>query len=292
MLAHVPQPPQRPFGSAHVVEAGAARAVQVGTAAAASAPVAFLDGIQRYRVVGRIGLAPVVRGYVAAAVLGRVEGRLVAQHHLVEEFLVAPLERMPRGAVSQLQATGLAIHACETEDRPHPLLDVHLAAQVVERRREAVEARAARTQIGAAPDTWLVVDGSLAGLDLPAAPNLVLGVVKSHETQFLVGDELLAALTLAVGHRSSVFARSTGDRKTLHTWYLRLWPWDEHDLLHGLIRLERTASPNVVGEADAVSRWIMAERSPLSAPDTRWDRLVYPVHQVEEYLRARAGAAL
>jgi len=38
-----------------------------------------------------------------------------------------------------------------------------------------------------------------------------------------------------------------------------------------------------------VSRWILAERAPLATPDGRWDRLLYPIHEVETFLRARAG---
>jgi hypothetical protein len=75
----------------------------------------------------------------------------------------------------------------------------------------------------------------------------------------------------------------------VYTWYLRLWPWDEHDLLYGLVRIERPPAEEVVAQATAVSRWLLAERAPLAAPDERWDRLVYPVRQVEAYLQARAG---
>ena len=39
---------------------------------------------------------------------------------------------------------------------------------------------------------------------------------------------------------------------------------------------------------DAVSRWLLAETTPLSLPDARWDRLIYPVLDCESFLRARA----
>ena len=38
--------------------------------------------------------------------------------------------------------------------------------------------------------------------------------------------------------------------------------------------------------ADLVSRWVMAEATPLALPDPRWDTLVYGVRDCEEYLRA------
>jgi hypothetical protein len=40
--------------------------------------------------------------------------------------------------------------------------------------------------------------------------------------------------------------------------------------------------------ADTISRWLLAEGTPLSLPDTRWDRLIYPVHDCEAFLRSRA----
>jgi hypothetical protein len=39
-----------------------------------------------------------------------------------------------------------------------------------------------------------------------------------------------------------------------------------------------------------LSGWLMSERTPLSCPDERWDRLLYPIHAVEERLRAQAGS--
>jgi hypothetical protein len=116
-----------------------------------------------------------------------------------------------------------------------------------------------------------------------------LGLVKSHETQFLEGANLEIALTLAPGYRTSVFARGNRKRAKVYRWNLRLSPWEERDLLHGLVRLERAPKSEAVDEATRVSQWILAERAPLSAPDGRWDRLIYPVRQVETYLRAQAG---
>ena len=38
--------------------------------------------------------------------------------------------------------------------------------------------------------------------------------------------------------------------------------------------------------ADEVSRWILAEVSPVALPDGRWDKMVYGVRDCEEFLRA------
>jgi hypothetical protein len=46
----------------------------------------------------------------------------------------------------------------------------------------------------------------------------------------------------------------------------------------------------VPATADTLSRRLLAERAPLSTPDPRWDRLLYGIHSVEQYLHARQGA--
>ena len=200
----------------------------------------FLDGIQRYAVEGRIGLAPVVRGYVAAAVLVRQEGTLHVVDEGFEEFVVAPLRRLTSRQQDELESAGLPIHDCSESERSHPILDVQLAARVVEECREALEQQVALRYLARSPADWLVVDGSLAGLGESLGEQArVVGVIKSHETQFLDGHDLDVALTLPAGHRTSVFSRSVGRRTTVYTWYLRLWPWEEHELLHGLVRVER-----------------------------------------------------
>jgi hypothetical protein len=167
---------------------------------------------------------------------------------------------------------------------------VQLAAAVVERRRETLEHRLSVERLETAPGEWLVVDGSITDLVGPTVdrPGLV-GLAKSHDTQFLDGTDLEVALTLPVGHRTTVFARRGSGQKTVYTWYLRMWPWEEHDLLYGLVRIERPPTDQTVAEASTVSRWMLAERAPLAAPDERWDRLIYPIRQVETYLQSRVG---
>ena len=174
-------------------------------------------------------------------------------------------------------------------DAPHPVLDIQLAAQVVERRREAIESRVVDRYVGQARGGWLVVDGSIGAYKTHADRARLLGIIKTHDTQFLTGPDLQTAITLPQGCRTSVFARTAGEERAAVSWYLRLWPWEDHDVLHGLLRLERPPSDDAVTEATEVSRWILSERAPLAGRDGRWDRLIYPIHQVEEYLRARAG---
>jgi hypothetical protein len=69
---------------------------------------------------------------------------------------------------------------------------------------------------------------------------------------------------------------------------VRLWPWEGHDLLYGLVRVEARAHQDSVSQASAIAAWTLKERAPISTPDARFDRLLYPIHDVETYLRSRA----
>jgi hypothetical protein len=289
VLTHVPHPLSRPFGSAELIEHETVQAIGVGDPRDPPAGASFLDGIQRYAVVGRFGLVPVVRGAVAAAVLVRHEQDLAVEYLRSEEFIVVSTHRLSGHRLAELEATGLPVFDSGEGEREHPIVDVHLAARVVEGRREAAELAAARGYLGSRPQGWLVVDGSVAPYLDEAKAARVLGLIKSHETQFLEGRDLETALTLPAGYRTSVFARSVGERRTVHSWYLRLWPREEHDLLFGLVRLELAPSEDSARQATEISGWMLAERAPLSAPDSRWDRLIYPVSRVEAYLRAQMG---
>lgn len=256
-----------------------------------AAGVAFLDGIQRYAIEAHFGVAPVIRGYVAAAVMERQGDTLRVVTSDQEEMLVVPEGRLTSEQLDAVRGIGLDLRMCEVEERAHPMLDAQRAAELVDHRRAALERRVAAAYRRRDSDAWLVVDGSVAGYPPDeGGDGRLIGLIKSHETQYLEGRNLEVALTLPQGHRSTVFARPAGRRREVHTWYLRLWPWEEHDLLHGLVRVERPASPHTIREATEVSRWLLAERSPLAAPDPRWDRVLYPILQVETYLRAQVGS--
>jgi hypothetical protein len=283
-------PLQTPFGTAEPVEGDEVSTVPVGEPAADSRDAAFADGTQRYIVEGRIGLTPVLRAHVGAAVLTRRDRDLLPVVYEAEEFVVAPLDRLADTTVTKLHETGLQVRDCGVPDRAHPILDVQLAVQQVERRRRRAEIRAVTEFRRREPDMWLVVDGSLRGYADAIRESRVLGAIKSHETQFLAGMDLETALTLPEAHRTTVFRRVGAREDTIHSWYLRLWDWAEQDILFGLLRIERERGPDVLDEIDEVCRWLLAERSPVSTPDARWDRLLYPIHEVENFLKAKAGS--
>jgi len=138
-------------------------------------------------------------------------------------------------------------------------------------------------------DAWLIVDGPLTESPQWAQDPRMLGVSKSHATLPFGGEELDHYLRLAAGHRSPVFEPAGHTVTPVHSWALRLWPWEGRDVLHGLVRVETAPTLDTLAQADQLSRWLLAERAPVSTPDPRWDRLLYGIHAVEQYLRASAG---
>jgi hypothetical protein len=117
----------------------------------------------------------------------------------------------------------------------------------------------------------------------------MVAVCKSHSVLPFEGTDLEQYLRLPAGYRSSVYAPITRTLAPVRAWGLRLWPWEGKDLLYGLVRVEVALANEAPERADEISRWILAERAPVSAPDRRWDRLLYGVHSVEQYLKARGA---
>ena len=134
------------------------------------------------------------------------------------------------------------------------------------------------------------MDGSLAESPEWSADPRMVGVAKSHATLPFDGADLELYLRVPCGSRTSIFAPQTRSVAPVHAWALRLWPWESKDLFHGLVRIEVAPANGTPAIADLLSRRLLAERAPISTPDKRWDRLLYGVHSVEQYLRARAGS--
>jgi hypothetical protein len=174
--------------------------------------------------------------------------------------------------------------ALETSEPAHPLRDVDLARAQVDRARGELERRVGDAYRRRC-EGWLVVDGSLAESPSWAADPRMVGVAKSHATLPFEGNELVTYLELPVGSRSSVFQPGSRQRAPVYAWALRLWDWTGKDLLYGLVRLEAAARTETLALVDQLSRWVLAERAPISA-DARWDRLLYGVHSVEQFLKA------
>jgi len=257
----------------------------------APAAVGFLDGIEQWRVVGYAGVIPIVRAYVAAAI--RLRGadrrpRTIAE--AADEFAITRLDRLPAAVRAALEGTGVRVVEISADDAGQPTRALPAARIEVQKARAALERRLAERRLTAlGSDEWLVVDGVLSDSPALSAHPRALGVVKSHGAEYFAGPELERALTLPAVHRTSVFRpKRRGARREISSWYLRLWPWEGNALLYGLLRVEARAHPDTVALASRISAWLVDERAPLATPDRRWDRLLYPIHDVETYLRARA----
>ncbi len=279
-----------PFGTATSVEGPVVQSVTVPEPFVSVADVGFADGIQRMTIEGWVGVVPVVRAFTSAAVLWRVERELTPVAYEAEEFLVTSVESLPRSVADRLRDLGMPVFDSGQPERAHPMMDLRRAADIVERRRRSLERKVVRRFRMDHALEWIVVDGGLRGYGTMSGGNRFLGVIKSHETQFLAGVDLEVALTLAAGERTTVFEPGGVEGEPMHSWYVRLWDWAGHDILHGLLRLERIPGPEVLEQVNDISRWMLAERAPIAAQDRRWDRLLYPIHAVETYLRARAGS--
>ena len=269
---------------ARLIEGPALAAHPVGPPEPWREPVAFLDGVQRSMLVAYTGAAPIVVAEIAAGVRERRGARLAT---VAEERRVLALGRPSALAAAGNALDGLATVALPEDEAPHPVRDLFHAARAVDRARGALEiAIAARFR--ARSDGWLVVDGALSESPAWAVDPRIVGIAKSHATLPFDGEALERYLRLPPGHRSSVFAPVTRSVAPVHAWALRLWPWEGRDLFYGLVRVEVAPLNGTTEAADRLSRHLLAERSPISAPDRRWDRLLYGIHSVERYLRAGA----
>jgi hypothetical protein len=248
-------------------------------------PVAFLDGVQRLQLLAYAGSAPLLLGEVAAAVRERRGGRL---RTVVESRRWLAIGRPAALAAAADALSGLAEVPLPDEEPAHPVRDLTQAGRVLDRARGTLE-----LEVGAAyrrrSDAWLVIDGSLSESPDWAADPRALGVSKSHATLPFDGADLERYLRLPAGQRTSVFAPASRSVAPVLAWAVRLWPWEDRDLFHGLVRVEVAPANGGTESADMLSRRLLAERAPLSTPDPRWDRLLYGIHSVEQYLRARAG---
>ena len=271
---------------ARLVEDSALRCRPVGTAEAWPDPLAFLDGVQRMHLVAYAGAAPIYVAEIAAAVRERRGARLKT---MVEDRRRVVIAR-PRALTAAGDALeGLATLALPEDEPPHPVRDLTQASRALDRARGQLELDLGRRfRLGS--DGWLLVDGSLAESPQWATDPRTIGVSKSHATLPFEGDDLDLYLRVPPGHRTSIFAPQTRSVAPVHAWALRLWDWEGKDLFHGLVRVEVSPDNGVPATADLISRRLLAERAPLSTPDPRWDRLLYGIHSVEQYLRARAGA--
>ena len=253
--------------------------------------VSFLDGIQQWKVIGYDGVQPIALAYVAAAVRRRgSDRRLSTAAWAARQLVIAPGQALVTERRSIIEAAGLEVVPIEMEAATQPAQALEALRREVHRARAGLERTLGEQAAGGLGDgEWLVVDGQLAVSAALAKHARAVGVIKSHGAQFLKGRHLERALTVPAEHRTSVFRVRGGHGRTeVDSWYLRLWPWEGRDLHYGLLRVEVARDPDPGVRTPDISGWLLAERAPLAAPDARFDRLLYPIHDVEAYLRSRA----
>jgi hypothetical protein len=261
---------------------------------------AFLDGIQRSRVVAWEGGVPIVHGTVAAVIRERRGRRLATwRSPAIDSVLCIPRAFVPPELWELATAppfdaadTSLAGSTGDGTVR-HPAALQEGALKHVTKRREELELQLAREwfESESAP---LYVDGGIGRMPAVAHERSVAGVIKSHRTLYVDGDDLPLVFALRPGERTSVQRVDPFERRAVLSWYLRLHAGD--DPMFGLVRVESPmptapmSSEAYTQHADELSRWVLAERAPVARPDGRWSTLVYGVRDCEEFLRATIGA--
>jgi hypothetical protein len=285
--------------SAQLVEGGSLRAIKVSNLSRdmVSGFSAFLDGTQSVRVVAHHFGLPIVLGTASAAIRVRVNRRFTTWGHQaprLQRKIYVPLRYIPE--LKDVASTGSSygdwqIVDTSTADKngeypnEHPSALVERATRAVDQDRELLEDQLAEAWC-ARGEAQLFVDGGINRSAKVSTSSCAIGVIKSHRTLYVEGDALRIVMGLKRGERSSIFRVSPRSRNSVLSWYLRIRDAEGHDPLWGLVRLESAECEKPSERADEVSRWVIAETSPLALPDGRWDKMSYGIRDCEEFLRA------
>ena len=253
--------------------------------------VAFLDGVQQSRVVAFIDGAPIVHGTAGAVIRERRDRRMRTWYSRVEHRLYAPRDHLAAEVWQSLAPLAPIDSTAHEGDEPapsrHPLSTLARAVHLVEGHREELEQRLAERWCDG-ESRPLFVDGGISGSERVARNNGVVGVVKSHRTLYAVDDAVEIVLRLGQSERTTAFLIEPKRRAAVASWYLRLRDPIGREPTFGLVRIEIARDPggDIAARADEVSRWVLAEGSPLALPDSRWDRMAYGIRDSEEFLKA------
>ena len=253
---------------------------------------AFLDGIQTSHAYYAEGNStPIVHGTVAAVIRQRVNRTLHTWRSvpLISHAFHAPVALLTPRLVARFHAANIPIEdTLEPGDAPderHPMELLALARNAVQRRREALEIALAESWTDSEKEP-LFIDGGISAAGRASQSEFSVGVVKSHRTLYAAGDSLKVITGLDEGARTTAFEIRPKYRSPVASWYLRLRDARGRDPFFGLVRVEVARASFTSERADEVSRWILAERSPVSLPDKRWSTMAYGIRDCEEYLRA------
>lgn len=260
---------------------------------------AFLDGTQQMRFVGHYLGVPIVFGSVAAGVRVRMNRRLTTWGHQpprVQRRIYLPLRYLPplselRDASPEMAAAQWEIVDTAKADKngeypsKHPTVLQERARRAVDEDRDRLEDSLAEAWCVRA-EAPLYIDGGISRSEVVASSAWAVGVIKSHRNLYFDGDALGKVLGLRKGERTSVFRVPSGSRNAVMSWYLRIRDERGHEPMWGLVRIEIAECDRPTDKADEISRWVMAETTPLALPDGRWDKMAHGVRDCEEFLRA------
>jgi hypothetical protein len=277
------------FGEVEIVEGDGSLQVRHVGAPAESRFKFFLDGIEYTHICGYVDIVPIVHGYVAAVIRQRSDRAFVTWDVIEEEVLAFPHELLRPERLLELGFPKRAlIDSAADAASPHPIKLAEDGRAAIKLHRALIERRLARRWANERPGQgWLLVDGRLAIEPGLLKSGRAVGLIKSHRTQFLSVEAMREVLGMGGGYRSSVFRPVRPEVGEVYSWYLRLRPPSGHDIYWALARIEGRAQAETLELADEVSRWLLAETTPLALPDPRWHVLLYPIRDCEGYLRAR-----
>lgn len=271
------------------VEVAADRWAPVGPDPGVAHPeaVLFVDGVRRVDaqvwVGGTDGAASpgLCASYAAGVVCCCAEGAHLEPGVIVRRGMFTTAPDAP-----DVETTAGAYRGTSTPDRPD-VAPMQLLSLALQRDLAEAELVAAGNARAGEPDRddLLVVDGPVRGRqELPR----VIGVVKTHHSDYLPPERAAVVPRLAAGERTPVF-RVTGSWER-HTWYLRLpcppgAPWA------GVVRVECSAS---LSAADAVrtasvSQRVLPRFASVAYKDPRAPQNLYPIGGLERELRRRLG---
>jgi hypothetical protein len=252
---------------------------------------AFLDGKQRSEQLAFVRGIPLIVGTVGAVIRNREGSRATTWRVARETMLYAPLTQLQLPLPEELSRridvvdTDLFTDAPSTPATRHPVHIMRRAYHMIQRAREGLEQSLVIEWSRSRGNEPLLIDGSISRISSSGDTRAIVGLVKSHRTMYLRNDEVESVLSLAAGERSSSFlVESRGG--PVASWYLRLRRSGGCDPLWGLVRVEIPVATHSPERANEISRWVLAEVSPISLPDSRWDRLLYGVRDCETFLSA------
>lgn len=250
----------------------------------------FLDGIQKSIPTLYYSTVPVVYGYTSAAIRKRTNCKMTKHEHIAKEALYYPYSLLD----SLKDYPSIDTQQPDAKPDTNPMAIIELARKKLSDVRSNLEKDMASVWMKdfQGSNSWLLVDGSLSGDYYKYEDLNVIGVIKSHQTQYLDSEQMRLVFNLKVGERSILFIPQGRNRPDVYSWYLRLRSNEGKDPYYALVRIEAAASKRTLELADELSRWLMAEVHPVSLPDPRWDKMIYPIRDCEMYLKSFAPSKI